>query len=261
MSSLAVILAAHGSRHEPSINARVSALANELRERGVCGEAHAAFHQGEPSFAAVLDRVVSRQVLVIPFMTASGWYSETVLPRELASHPSFARRRVEFAAPIGAHRGMAAIAARRAQRLMQWFELPRGDVTLVLIGHGTSKHPASRDTTESLAMRLREDDVCPEVITAYLDDEPRVESIRGRATRPVLLLQPFLINDGHHATVDIPGRVGLVVPPDAALPFLGVATGRRVALDAPIGADPCVIDLLIDTVVDCGRRLVPRKSA
>lgn len=261
MNQFAVILAAHGSGHEPAINGRVTALADELRSQGICGEAHAAFHQGEPSFATVLDRVMSRHVLVIPFMTASGWYSETVLPRELTSHPSFARRRVEFAAPIGAHASMVAIVARRAHRLMQWFELRRGDVTLALIGHGTPKHAASRDTTESLAMRLREDDVCPEVITAYLDDEPRVESIPDRATRPTILLEPFLINDGHHATVDVPRRIGLVVPPGTALPFLGEANARRVALDSPIGVDPGVIDLLIDTIVDYGRRLVPRMTA
>ncbi|HEX6104821.1 MAG TPA: hypothetical protein VFZ26_04515, partial [Gemmatimonadales bacterium] len=61
----ALVLAAHGSRRDPSANALVRRLAETVRVRRLFDEVAVTFHQGEPGFDGVLDELRSDQVTVV----------------------------------------------------------------------------------------------------------------------------------------------------------------------------------------------------
>ena len=90
--------------------------------------------------------------------------------------------------------------------LLREHALPRGETTLLLVGHGTRRHAASRDTTLRLAETLRRRRVAGEVVAGFIDDDPSLpEALASAPPGPVLVL-PFLIGGGAHAAEDIPPR-------------------------------------------------------
>ncbi len=192
------------------------------------------FHQGEPGFHTVLDEITSDQVTVVPFMTSSGHYSDVVLPRALARNARYSEIRLRQTLPIGAHPAIGALVARRVAELMHEHRLDRGSVSLALVGHGTKRHRESRTTTLRLADLLRRRRVAAEILTAFLDDDPPVETLIHTAASQHLILVPFLIGGGSHVLDDIPRRL---------------AEGNRrrtVLVDQAIGSYPGLVDIIVD---------------
>ena len=239
----ALVLAAHGSRRDPVANALVRRLAQAVRERRLFDEVAVAFHQGEPGFHAVLDELASEAVTVVPVMTSAGRYADEVLPEALARNRRFADLRLRQTPPVGAHPGIAPLVARRVSELLREHGLSRGETSLLLAGHGTRRHAASRDTTLRLAQTLHRRGVAAGVVAGFLDDEPGLaEALASAPPGPALVL-PFLIGGGSHASDDIPLAIGLEPGPT---PLAGRVEGRRVIVDDAIGKLPGLADIIVD---------------
>ena len=242
MSGRALVLAAHGSRRDPAANALVRRLAESLRRRRLFDEVAAAFHQGEPRFDTVLDELAADEVTVVPFFTSAGHYSEVVLPEALARNRRYAEVRLRRTPPVGTHPGVAPLVARRVTELLRERGAERTDAALLLVGHGTARHPRSREATEQLADMLRRRRVAGQVVAAFLDDEPAVDTVLQQLGHETVLVVPFLIGGGGHA-LDVPRLVG---------PREGEAN-PRVLVDAPIGS----YSGLEEIVVDLARKHTP----
>jgi sirohydrochlorin cobaltochelatase len=155
MSTRALVLAAHGSRRDPAANALVRRMAEALRARRLFDEVAVAFHQGEPGFDTVLDELTADEVTVVPFLTSAGYYSDVVLPAALARNRRFGEIRLSRTPPVGTHNGIPPLLARRVTELLREQQADRSDVSLVLVGHGTRRHPESTVSTRALAETLR----------------------------------------------------------------------------------------------------------
>ncbi len=235
----ALVLAAHGSRRDPAANALVRRVAEAIRARRLFDEVAVAFHQGEPGFDTVLDELTADEVTMVPFLTSAGHYSEVVLPQALSRNRRYPELRIRQTPPVGTHPGIGALVARRVAELLREQDIERGSLSLALVGHGTARHAGSRDATLQLADLLTRRRVAGEVLAAFLDDDPPVESVLATASLPHVIVIPFLIG-GAHVSSDIPKRL---------------ATGdRRLAIvDHAIGTYPGMVDL----VVDLARRHTP----
>ncbi len=272
MTRTALVLAAHGSRHEPAVNAQVRAWAAEVAERTTFDEVAVAFHQGSPTFSEVLDSLSADDVTVVPVMTSAGYYSDTVLPRELARNRRYLQITVHQTVPVGLHPNIPGLVANRVIALRNSYGLrfleaecrkirtrcasdgrlpttgdpiPSREITLAIVGHGTPRHLASRNSTYSLVDQLRAPREFGEVRAFFLDDDPPIEQLIELATKPGVLVVPFLIAAGPHATRDLPRRIGMPAREGGA-PFLDEVGGKRVFFDVPFGAYPAMIDLIID---------------
>jgi len=243
VSGRALVLVAHGSRRDPAANALVRRLAESLRARRLFDEVAAAFHQGEPGFDTVLDELTADEITVVPFFTSAGHYSEVVVPEALARNRRFAEVRLRRSPPVGTHAGVAPLVARRVTELLREQHLDRQAVALVVVGHGTRRHPNSRAATEQLADTLRRRRVAGEIVAAFIDDDPPVDAIVSRIGLPNVLVVPFLIGGGVHTFEDIPRLVGL--PPGAA-PRDGRAGGRRFLIDTAVGSYPGLEEIVVD---------------
>ena len=249
----ALVLAAHGSRREPAANTLVRRAAEQLRSRRLFDEVAVAFHQGEPGFDRVLDEIESDEVTVVPLFTSAGFYSDVVLPAALQRNERYPDLRLWQAPPVGTHPGMGALIARRVAQLMHEHRIDRGLVSLALVGHGTRRHAESRTSTVHLADVLRRRRVAAQVLTAFLDDDPPVETLMETATCPHLLVVPFLIGGGTHASGDIPRLLGLrqesgVQSQNAtgALSWFPTPSSRFVHVDQAIGSYPGIVDIIVD---------------
>lgn len=240
----ALVLAAHGSRVDPEANAMLGAWAARVATLGLFDQVTPAFHQGTPTFATVLDDLSAEEVVVVPVMTSAGYYCDEVLPRELRKNARFDELRVRRTPPVGTHSRMPTLVGSRATHLASEFGMRRDRATLALVGHGTARNPRSRLATERLAVALGGGGEWSQVLTAYLDEDPGVESILPRATRADIVVIPFLIGAGPHATMDIPERLG--VSPDGIPPFERPIAGRRVACDRAIGADDGLLNIVVE---------------
>jgi len=253
MKRTALVLAAHGSRHEPAVNAQVRAWADAIAARALFDDVVVAFEQGNPPFSAVLDQLTATEATVVPVMTSVGYYSDTVLPRELARNRRYAEIVLHRTAPLGTHASLVDIIADRVQALYSRFALSADQTSLAVVGHGTPRHTRSRDATRDLAAWLRRMRIADEVVAAFLDDAPPVDSILKRVGRSNVVVAPFLIGVGPHAVRDIPRRIGLVVSEGGEPPFSGRVGGRFVVCDAPVGSDPRIVDLIVELAL--GRAL------
>lgn len=245
MNRAGLVLAAHGSTGQPEVNAHIERIADELERRTRFTEVRAAFHQGEPTFATVLDAMRADVITVVPLMASDGYYAGRVLPDELAKNTRYKSVRCHITGSVGGHPRIASLVESRARTLLDRFGFEPETTTLALIAHGTKRSPQGRNTVEHVAGRLRSRDLCGEVIVGLLDEEPSVASVPARATLEGIIVLPFVIGAGFHATADIPERLG-IEPPGIAGPFTVTLAGRPIVCDVPIGSDPGIVDVIVD---------------
>jgi uroporphyrin-III C-methyltransferase len=250
VSGRALVLAAHGSRRDPAANALVRRLAESIRGRRLFDEVAVAFHQGEPGFDAVLDELAADEVTVVPFLTSAGHYSDVVLPEALTRNRRFAEVRLRQTPPVGTHAGVAPLVARRVTELLREQRAARDTVGLVVVGHGTARHPQSRVATEQLADVLRRRRVAGVTLAAFIDDDPPLDEVVARIRFPTVLVVPFLIGGGAHTLEDIPRLVGL---PEGADPRRGLVGEQLFLIDEAVGTYPGLEEI----VVDLARRHTP----
>ncbi len=236
----ALVLAAHGSRRHPEANALARRIAEALRGRRLYHEVAVAFHQGEPRFDTVLDELEADEVTVVPLLTSAGHYSEVVLPEALSRNRRFSEIRLGQTPAVGTHPGIGPLVARRVGELMRDHCIERGSTTLALLGHGTPKHPESRSSTLQLADTLRRRRVAGEVLAAFIDDDPPVDTLLETATLSHIIVVPFMIG-GAHVSEDIPRLLA-----GRQSPVASQAHPPRVMVDQAVGTYPGLVDIIID---------------
>lgn len=252
MSGSALIIAAHGSRRAVGANQMVADYADRLAASGWFDEVTPAFHDGDPPFCEVLDRLAATDVTIVPMMTSDGYFTKELLPRELLKNKRASRVRLRQTRPVGVHPGLVGLVADRIDTLRSRYRLD--SVSVSIVGHGTSRHVQSRTATIRLVDSLRERAVARDVWPTFLDEEPYVDSLRNRTARVDLIVVPFLMINGPHATRDIPRALGLTVPQGSQPPFFGRVDGRRVVCDAAIGTDDRIVELIAALALQARRR-------
>jgi uroporphyrin-III C-methyltransferase len=239
-----ILLAAHGSRQDPTASELAERLAASLRRQEVADEVLVGYHQGSPGFSQALDRLRADRVLVIPLFTSAGYYTEQVLPTALTRSARFGMVKLRQTAPLGTHPAIHGAVRDRILEVAALEGLDLRRTSVLIVGHGTSRHPRSRDAALRLAGALERSGVAAELGVGFLDDEPGIETASARLTQKTVLVVPFLIGGGGHATTDLPRRLGLSADSDPA----GVATGavgpHRVVLDIPVGAYKALPNIL-----------------
>jgi len=242
-----LLIAAHGSDVEPDVNQQIRQLTVQIAAAGLFHEVVCAFHRGEPGFADAVSTMTAQMIVVVPLMTSQGYYADTVLPEALARAKRFSHVRIHQTSVVGRHPRVAELVRERYCDLVERFGFDQGATALVLVGHGTPKHPESRASTLGCVEALKTLGVAADVLPAFLEDEPRVESVARSLARRDAVVIPFLIGRGVHASVDIAQRFGMNAlafgePP----PVLQEVGGGRVALDLPIGCQPAIMSVVVD---------------
>ncbi len=243
--STSIVLAAHGSIVQPQVNERVCKIAKRLESGGTFDCVVAAFHQGEPQFSDVLDQLPRGRTIVIPYMTSAGYYCDEVLPRELRKNRAFDAGAVQITKPVGAHPKLCAFMIKRARELIQSYELNQSQMAILLVGHGTSRHAASRNTTIELADKLQSEFANSRTIAAFIDEEPSLESVFESVSNLDCIVLPFFMSAGPHTSNDLPHALEFEEKLNDK-PLYRRDESRQVILDLPVGLNDGIVDIVID---------------
>ena len=207
-----------------------------LGARRLFAEVAGATLAGGPDPDQVLAGLAAAEAYVVPFFMTDGSAVRDILPRRLRLEGRVTKRggrRFLLAAPVGLNARLADLIVRRARALAGERAIDPGAATLLLVGHGSTRNPASRRTTEAHAARARKGRVFAAVATAFLDEPPILAEAVAALDGPALAVGLFT-EDGLHASQDVPPILAARKP---EVPYLGA-----------IGPDPEMADLIIDQV-------------
>ena len=148
----ALVLAAHGSRSDPTVQERYEALAMRLQARGVADRVVVAYHAVSPGIETSLDRVTAARIAVVPMLTSDGYFNRVVIPAALGQNARAARPGWRIAAPVGTHAAWVTVFAAQVLGVMAQHALTASMVELVVVGHGTTRTSSSQSSTAMLAV-------------------------------------------------------------------------------------------------------------
>src|SRR5215471_8828829 len=155
-----LLIVAHGSTVNPDSSAPTLAHAAEIRRRNIFAQVECAFWKEEPSLrdAIFLFHPESiREVYVVPNFISEGYFTQTVVPRELnLNGPTTKRSNGQiwnYCEPVGNHPMMTELLLKRAGEIAP-DALP-AETTLLIVAHGTDLNENSAVAAKREAERIR----------------------------------------------------------------------------------------------------------
>jgi sirohydrochlorin cobaltochelatase len=255
-----LLIVGHGSTVNPDSSAPTLAHAAEIRRRNAFGVVECAFWKEEPSLRdalSIFDPEMIREVYVVPNFISEGYFTETVIPRELELNGRTTMRATgqvwKYCEPVGNHPMMTELLAQRARETAPDVDLAK--TTLLIVAHGTDLNENSAVAAKREAEKIRALNRYANVLNVYMEEAPLVTDWRKLTGTPNVIAVPFFISDGLHSYEDIPVLLGIIQKRSAA--SRSVAGGEvfrhnpykidnRSLFYAPaIGTDPHFADIIV----------------
>ncbi|MBB5235633.1 DR2241 family protein [Deinococcus budaensis] len=247
-----LVLIGHGSHLNGESAGAVYRYAELIRGRGLYDEVVEGYWKEEPSLRQVLKTTRSTDVTVIPMFISEGYFTETVIPRELGlghqgpvAPEGVARvlggKTVRYTLPYGVHPGMSDVILARAREALP--DLNPADTALIVLGHGTTRNENSNRVIYQNAERLRASGQFAQVEALFLDEDPKVGTWPQVVTAPRVVVVPFFASEGWHTLETIPEDMGLT---GDVTEFPGNPGGPQTVYYAkPVGTHAAVADVVL----------------
>jgi sirohydrochlorin cobaltochelatase len=256
----ALLIVAHGSTVNPDSSGPTLAHAAEIRQRKIFADVECAFWKEEPSLRDALfqfDPESIREVYVVPNFISEGYFTQTVVPRELELNGRTTKRSNgqiwRYCDPVGNHPMMTELLVRRAQEVAP--DIQESETSLLIVAHGTDLNENSAVAAKREAEKIRALGKYSTVLNVYMEEPPLVSDWQKLTNTRNVVVVPFFISDGLHSYEDIPALLGIATgrSPTASQGTRGeifhhnpYKIDDRVLFYAPsIGTDPGVADIII----------------
>ena len=256
----ALLIVAHGSTVNPDSSAPTLAHAVEIRRRKVFADVQCAFWKEEPSLRDALflfDPKVIREVCVVPNFISEGYFTQTVIPRELELNGAVTKRPTgqtwKYCQPVGNHAAVTELLLKRARDVAP--NVAPAETSLLIVAHGTDLNENSAVAAKREAEKIGTFRKFAEVLNVYMEEPPLVSDWRKLTRTRNVVVVPFFISDGLHSYEDIPRLIGILVA--AATPRGEVfrrnpytIEGRTLFYAPSIGTDPGFSDIIIEQALN-----------
>ena len=213
-SDTALLIVAHGSTVNPESSAPTLAHATEIRRRKIFAEVECAFWKEEPSLRDALflfDPRAVRDVYVVPNFISEGYFTQTVVPRELLLNGPTTKRANgqiwKYCEPVGNHPMMTELLLKRAREVAPG-AVP-AETSLLIVAHGTDLNENSAIAAKREANKIRALEKYAAVLNVYMEEPPLVSDWLELTTTPYVIVVPFFVSDGLHSYEDIPLLLGI----------------------------------------------------
>src|SRR5881392_1287995 len=213
-SNAALLIVAHGSTVNPDSSAPTLAHVAEIRRRKIFADVGCAFWKEEPGLRDALflfDPALVREVYVVPNFISEGYFTQTVVPRELELNGRTTKRPNgqiwKYCEPVGNHPLMTDLILRRAREIAQ--DVSPAQTTLLIVAHGTDLNENSAVAAKREAEKIRSLGKYAAVLNVYMEEPPLVSNWRRLTTTPNVIVVPFFISDGLHSYEDVPRLLGI----------------------------------------------------
>ena len=227
LGDAALVLCAHGIRGGVGGAAEHAA---RIAERRLFAEVRACALKGQPGLREVVAAVRAPEIVFAPLLMAEGYTLQAMLRKlEGATGPLTG---LTVCRPIGVHPRLADMIASKARALCATRGWHPVDTALLIVGHGTERHPDSGATARRHAAQIAARGIFAEVANGFLDERPHVPEALRAIRAPQCVAVGLFVDAGEHGDEDIPA---LLAP-----------AGDRAAYAGPIGPDPLVTQLILD---------------
>lgn len=213
--SSALLIVGHGSTVNPDSSAPTWSQTEEIRSQKLFREVGCAFWKEEPSLRDgrfLFDPETIREVYVVPNFISEGYFTQTVIPRELELRGAVTRRESgqiwKYCEPVGNNPAVTDILLQRAREVAPAV-LP-AEASLLIVAHGTDLNESSAVAAKREAEKIRGLSAYAAVLNVYMEEPPLVADWRTLTSTPNVIVVPFFISDGLHSYEDIPVLLGIV---------------------------------------------------
>jgi sirohydrochlorin cobaltochelatase len=214
-TSAGLLIVAHGSTVNPNSSAPTLAHAAEIRRRQIFGNVQCAFWKEEPSLRDALflfEPEAIREVYVVPNFISEGYFTQTVVPRELELNGPVTKRSDgqtwNYCEPVGNHPLMTELLLNQARNVAPGAH--PDETSLLIVAHGTDLNENSAVAAKREADNIRAHGQYAAVLNVYMEEPPLVSDWRKLTETPNVVVVPFFISDGLHSYEDIPRLLGIV---------------------------------------------------
>jgi sirohydrochlorin cobaltochelatase len=266
-SDTALLILGHGSTVNPDSSVPTLAHAAEMRRRKVFADVECAFWKEEPSFRDAIfwfDPEMIREVYVVPNFISEGYFTQTVIPRELKLEGRITERADgqiwKYCKPVGNHELMTELLLKRAREIAP--NVDPTETSLLIVAHGTDLNENSAMAAKREAEKIRKLGRYANVLNVYMEEFPLVSDWKVLTSTPNVIVVPFFISDGLHSYEDIPRMLGIPnirrdqltraldlqkqVPPNSIFQRNPYKIDNRALFYAPsIGTDPGFADIIL----------------
>ena len=250
----ALLIVGHGSTVNPDSSAPSLAHAAEIRQRNLFADVACAFWKEEPSLRDALflfDDPAIREVFVVPNFISEGYFTETVIPRELELAGRITTRANgqvwKYCPPVGSHPAMTQLLLQRAREIAP--TISESETSLLIVAHGTDLNDKSAIAAKREVEKIRQLNRYAAVLNAYMEEAPLVSDWVSLTNTKNVIVVPFFISDGLHSFEDIPILVGI----NAQAPNPHHLHGRSLYYASAIGTDPRIADIILEQVAASDR--------
>ena len=268
----ALLIVAHGSTVNPDSSAPTLAHAAEIRRRQIFADVGCAFWKEEPSLRDAIflfDPGLIREVYVVPNFISEGYFTQTVVPRELDLDEGTTKRPTgqtwKYCEPVGNHPAMTELLLKRAREIAPGVD--PAETSLLIVAHGTDLNENSAVAAKREAEDIRALRKFAEVLNVYMEEPPLVSDWRKLTKTRNVVVVPFFISDGLHSYEDIPRLIGIVVAagvdrgrPGSAPPATARGEifrhnpyqidGHSLFYAPSIGTDPGFADIIVEQALN-----------
>jgi sirohydrochlorin cobaltochelatase len=224
-------------------------------------EVGCAFWKEEPSLRDarfLFDPETIREVYVVPNFISEGYFTQTVIPRELELEGAVTRRENgqiwNYCEPVGNNPAVTELLLQRAHEVAP--EVPSSETSLLIVAHGTELNESSAVAAKREAEKIRSVSAYAAVLNVYMEEAPLVSEWQTLTSTPNVVVVPFFISDGLHSYEDIPVLLG-IVSDASGRPEGGAAKGifennphdrggRRLFYAPALGSDPRFARLIVE---------------
>jgi len=252
----ALIIVGHGSTLNPDSSAPTFDHAEVILQQGFFKEIHCAFWKEEPSLRQVLHMVDSDDVYIVTNFISEGYFTRTVIPRELELDGEITQRNgrtLKYCEPVGNHTRMTELLLKRAAEVAPGVD--PAATSLLIVGHGTNLNDNSAFAAKREVERIREMGVYGEVLNTYMEEAPLVSEWDTCTSQPNVVVVPFFIADGLHSYQDIPVLLGIEQDTGLAASQRDIfrqnpysLRGKTLYYASAIGTEPLFSELILDQV-------------
>ncbi|MCX6969913.1 MAG: cobalamin biosynthesis protein CbiX [Verrucomicrobia bacterium] len=252
----ALVIAGHGSTRNPDSCVPTLEHAENIRRRGIFAEVATCFWKQEPSFREALRMVESPEIYVVPNFISEGYFTRTVIPREMELDGRVTvrgGRTIKYCEPAGRHPLMTELLVKEARSVAP--DVPPAETSLLIVGHGTGLDSNSAEAARFQAGVIASAGEYGEVMAAFMEEAPLIGEWDRLASRPNVVVVPFFISDGLHSYQDIPVLLGIRSgkgkPASQSEIFRHNPhdlRGRRLYYGAAIGTEPDFAEIILDQV-------------
>ena len=253
----ALLIVGHGSTVNPDSSAPSLAQA-AIRARDIFREVACCFWKEEASLRDALvffDEPEIGRVYVVPNFISEGYFTQTVIPRELELTGRLTTRPGgqvwKYCEPVGNHPAVTGLLLRRAKEVAP--EAPEAETTLFIVGHGTALNDKSAIAAKREVEKIGALGRYASVQNAYMEEAPLISEWPSLTNTPNVVVVPFFISDGLHSYQDIPVLLGIEAEPTAAASQRTVfrrnphrLRGRALYYASAIGTEPRFAEIIVE---------------